>query len=400
MRILLLNYEYPPVGGGAGQATAELARRLARRGATIHVVTSGDGSLAPGDRAGGSVADAPAGEPHVLRVLSRRRGVHHAGYGGASGYLLRALPVVRRLARRQPFDLIHFFFSLPTGALLPVSGLGDVPIVLSLRGSDVPGYDPRLRHLHAALRPLTHRIWRRADRVVAVSDELGRLARESMPDLRYSVIHNGVDLELFHPRTHAPPADGAAFRCLAVARLVERKGLEELLVAFSLLVRKDARLEIVGSGPHETRLRKLSADLSLGDRVRFTGALGRPAVAARYREADLFTLTPRQEAFGNVFAEALASGLPIVATRTGGTPEFVTHGENGLLVPPIDPRATAAAIDDLARDPDLRASISVRNRSRAEASLSWESATERYLDLYHELRRSRSRRSRSPAVSA
>jgi glycosyltransferase involved in cell wall biosynthesis len=399
VRVLLLNYEYPPVGGGAGQATAELARRLAARGETVHVVTAG---AAPADAivARGQPAGPGTGEPHVHRVRSRRRGVHHAGYGGAWGYLVRALPVVRRLSRRHPFDLVHVFFSLPTGALIPVAGLGDVPLVVSLRGSDVPGYDPRLTRLHGALRPLTRRIWRRADRVVAVSDELGRLARDALPDLPYSVTHNGVDLELFHPAAPAPPERGGPLRCLAVARLVERKGLEELLLALSRLERGRAQLEIVGSGPREPLLRKLTKRLGLDDRVRFVGPLGRPAVAERYRHADLFTLTPRQEAFGNVFAEALASGVPIVATRSGGTPEIVTHGENGLLVPPRDPAATAAAIDCLARDPQLRAAMARRNRARAEASLSWETAAQRYLDLYRELLRSRTRRPRPAAAPA
>ena len=398
MRILLLNYEYPPLGGGAGQATAELARRLAVRGETVDVVTAGPASRPDPGGAGQDAARPEPGGVRIHRVPSRRRGVHQAGYGGAFEYLVHALPLVRRLARRNPYDLVHFFFSLPTGAMLPVAGLGDTPVIVSLRGSDVPGYDPRLTPLHTVLRPLTRHIWRRADRVVSVSDELARLARRALPDFRYSVIHNGVDLDLFHP---GGPREGRQdLECLAVARLVERKGLEELLLALSLLKPGRVRLEIVGSGPREALLRELTARLGLEAHVRFAGALGREAVAERLRQADLFTLTPRQEAFGNVFAEALASGLPLVATRTGGTPEFVSHGENGLLVPPGDPAATAAAIEYLAQRPELRATIGVRNRRQAEATLSWETATQRYLDLYRELDRSRPRRRRFTGASA
>ncbi len=400
MQILLLNYEYPPVGGGAGLATAELARRLAARGERVEVVTSGPARGQEMSLDGVAAAPPEAGGLRIHRVRSSRRGVHHAGYAGALGYLVRALPLVRSLARRNPYDLVHVFFSLPTGALLPVAGLRDVPVVVSLRGSDVPGYDPRLTPLHTALRLLTRHIWRRADRVVALSEELGRLARRTLPDLRYSVIQNGVDLELFHPADRPPRGNEEIPECLAVARLVERKGLEELLLALSLLERGRVRLEIVGSGPREASLRELAVRLGLGAHVRFAGPLGREAVAERFRQADLFTLTPRQEAFGNVFAEALASGLPVVATRTGGIPEFVRHGENGLLVAPGDPAAIAAAIDYLVRRPELRAAIAVRNRARAEATLSWETAAQRYLDLYRELGSARAPRRRSARASA
>jgi glycosyltransferase involved in cell wall biosynthesis len=94
-----------------------------------------------------------------------------------------------------------------------------------------------------------------------------------------------------------------------------------------------------------------------------------------------------EEAFGNVFAEALASGLPVVGSTVGGIPELVHHGQNGLLVPPRSPRALAAAIRHLAEDPALRVQMSRRNRAQAESNLSWDHATARYLSVYHGVQR-------------
>ena len=111
----------------------------------------------------------------------------------------------------------------------------------------------------------------------------------------------------------------------------------------------------------------------------FAGSVSRNELPGRYRDADIFTLASREEAFGNVFAEAMASGLPIVGSSVGGIPELVEHGKNGFLVPPREPRALAAAIRLLADNPDLRAEIGRRTRAQAEANLSGARVTTRYL---------------------
>jgi glycosyltransferase involved in cell wall biosynthesis len=382
MRILVLNYEYPPLGGGAGVATAALAQGLVERGVAVDVVTSSAGCGSE-RRTSGRDELQEVGGLRVYRVRSRRVGIHEAGMLGAASYLLSALPLVRRLLRTHHYDAVHVFFSLPTGALLPFAGLRGIPVVVSLRGSDVPGYDPyniSMQRAHRVLAPLTRWIWHRADRVVAVCESLGRLTAQTCPGLQYSVVPNGVDLRLFHPAEKAP-RDGR-IRCLAVARLVERKGLGELIRAFALLPRDRYELEIVGRGPDERTLRELARRLGVAQEIRFSGSLDRAAVAQRYRDAHLFTLPSSAEAFGNVFAEALASGLPVVGTNVGGIPELIEHGVNGLLVTPGNPQALAQAIQYLADDPELRGEMSVRNRAKAEATLEWSHVTQRYLSIY------------------
>ena len=385
MRILVLNYEYPPVGGGAAVATAALAQGLVERGVEVDVVTAGVGSS--GECRASWLGREPFEHPGltVYRVRSRRTGVHEAGMGDAASYLLAALPLIRRLLRTHKYDVVHIFFSLPTGAVLPFLNLRGTPVVVSLRGSDVPGYDPHNRTLqlvHCFLAPLTRWIWRRADRVVALSESLGQLALRTWPDLHYAVVPNGVDLTLFHPAGTTRQRPPGAIRCLAVARLVERKGLGDLIRALALLERGRFELEIVGGGADERVLQDLATRLGVERDVHFTGALSRPDVARRYREADLFTLPSSAESFGNVFAEALASGLPIVGTAVGGIPDLVEHGSNGLLVPPGDVSALAGAIRYLADDPELRTEMTLRNRAKAEATLEWAQVTRRYLSIY------------------
>jgi glycosyltransferase involved in cell wall biosynthesis len=385
MRVLLLNYEYPPLGGGAGVATQALARGLASRGVMVDVVTAG-----PRDECSSEVLwDGHAAEEGLLsvyRVKSRRNGIHEAGMGGALNYLRTALPLVRARMRDEHYDIVHLFFSLPTGAMLPFLNLSRTPVIVSLRGSDVPGYDPYPRGLgraHQVLRPVTRWIWRRADRVVAVCESLGRLALRTDPGLRYSVIPNGVDLSRFRPSTRGRSRRPGKVRCLAVARLVERKGISDLIQAIALLERGRYQLEIVGTGPDEQCLKDLAQLLGVAGEVTFAGSVDRAAIPGRYRDADIFTLASREEAFGNVFAEALASGLPVVGSTVGGIPELVEHGKNGFLVPPREPIALAAAIRLLADHPELRARIGRWNRAQAEAKLSWARDTTRYLSEYN-----------------
>jgi glycosyltransferase involved in cell wall biosynthesis len=250
----------------------------------------------------------------------------------------------------------------------------------------VPGYDrhqKNVERLHRVLLPLTRWIWRRATRVVVVCESLGRLARRTDHGLRYSVIPNGVELTRFRPSSRGRSRHGGKIRCLAVARLVERKGLGDLIQALAALERGRFELEIIGSGPDERNLKDLAARLGVSREVIFAGSVSRSEIPGRYRDADIFTLASREEAFGNVFAEAMASGLPIVGSTAGGIPELVEHGKNGYLVPPCEPRALAAAIRLLADNPDLRSEVGRRNRAQAEANLSWARVTTRYLSTYN-----------------
>jgi glycosyltransferase involved in cell wall biosynthesis len=375
MRVLLLNYEYPPFGGSDGIACQALARGLAARGTTVDVVTSGDFD----GRTQEPFRDADSGEEGLLtvqRVKCRRAQIQPSGVRDVISYLRATVPVVRHRLRSEPYDLVHLFFSPATSTMLPLLNLGDVPVVVSHRCS-APS--------HPLLRALTRWIWRRADRVVAVCESLGNEIRHGSPNLRYAVIPDGVDLTRFRPTLRR--RSSARLRCLAVARLVEGEGLGDLIRAIGMLDRERCELEIVGAGPDELCLRQLAAGLGISDRVFFSGTPDRDTLARRYRESDVLTVASWEEAQGDVLAQALASGLPVVGTNVGGIPELMGHGENGLLVPPRDPVALASAIRHLAAHPELRARMSRQNRADAEARLSWDRVVIRYLSIYNGVQR-------------
>ena len=177
----------------------------------------------------------------------------------------------------------------------------------------------------------------RADLVAPVSEELAGHLREIAPGARMRVLPNVVDTDVFAVPEENAPREGA--RLLTVGALAEKKGHAYLLEALALMD-GDRRLDVVGDGELRERLEARARELGLAERVRFRGELPKDEVAALMRAADLFVLPSIHETFGCVLIEAMASGLPAVATRVGGVPEVLTPAA-GELVPARDPQALA-----------------------------------------------------------
>lgn len=212
---------------------------------------------------------------------------------------------------------------------------------------------------------------------------------------RVEVVPEGIDLERWPDpgaRHHAGggraddprgrTAGGRGPEILSVAHQYPRKDTETLLRAMPEVVRAfpDTELRIVGTGPELSAHRSLARRLGLVGVVRFLGRMAdREAVRREYLGADIFALPSLQEGFGIAFLEAMASRVPVVAARAGAAPEVVPHGEAGLLVPPRDPGAMAAALTRLLRDPDLRERMGAGGRRRAE-SFDWSRVATRFLE--------------------
>ncbi len=182
------------------------------------------------------------------------------------------------------------------------------------------------------------------------------------PDARVVRMYHGIDARVFHPsRRLAPGVPALVPRLLSVGRLREKKGLDTLVDACRLLAGRGLpfRCEIVGYGEELPRLQAQIAACGLEDRVALVGTLAREQVIERYARAAVYVQPSRVAADGdrdgipNVLLEAMAVGVPVVATRVSGIPELVRHRANGLLVEPDDPAALADAIAQLIEQPEL-----------------------------------------------
>ena len=374
MRILFLCYEFPPAGGGGGRALWHLCRQLADLGVTVDVLTS----------RGAEPGAAREGQARIYAVPTRRRGPHEAGPRAMVEFLWRARPVARRLMAEHRYDLLHYFFSVPTG-LLSLALPRDVLYVVSLRGGDVPGYNPgEMEIAHAVLEPLNRRVWRRARAIAAVSDHLAEATLRIEPGLTIEVLPNGVDVELFQPPADPPEADPAApVDLLSVCRLIECKGLQYVLDCLAgLRTERDWRLTVIGTGSYRQALERRSRDLRLDDRVEFTGFVAHQELPRRYGDAAAFLLPSYGDACPQTPIEAMACGLPVVATHASGVRHYVDDGVNGFLVEPRSAGALEAPLEALIDEPGLARRMGRASAEKAHARFSWRAVAERLLDFY------------------
>jgi glycosyltransferase involved in cell wall biosynthesis len=314
-------------------------------------------------------------------------------------YFLSLLPFVARLRRTFPFDLIDAHFAYPDGfAGMLFARVFRVPVAVTLRGTEVPISRFRLR------RGQIRYTLRHADRVLAVSDSLARLAAElGAPMDRIRVIPNGIDRGRFQPgprpearRRLGLPPDRPII--VSVGALAERKGHHRVLRAMQALVgdRPDLLLAIVGGGGSEgdvgPSLRRLTADLGLERHVLFAGPQPHERIPTWLQAANLFCLATANEGRPNVVLEALACGLPVVTTDVGGVAEIVRPGLDGLLVPLDDASALAKALGAALDHSWDSESMSARNSGR-----SWGRAAE---EVYMELSTMRAEHSTQAGATA
>lgn len=366
LRLLVLNCEYPPLGGGAATATENILSRLQGLGVEWDLVTASScDNLRLQENGGCTIHFLPVG----------KKSLHYWTNRELMRYAAAAMRYCSRLARGRRFDICHAFFTLPAGA---VAGRlrRIMPFIVSLRGSDVPGFSGRYGLFHRLTLPLTRHIWRAAAAVVANSEELKLLAAESDPRRHIEVIPNGVDTHQFTPGEFRP----GGRRILVVARLVPRKDVETAVRAAAALKRRfgDVSLEIVGDGPEAPGIEELARTLDLGDSLRMRRYVPRSEIPAVYRAADVFFLTSRREGMSNTVLEALASGLPVVAS-----PQALSGVDfpSARLVEPGDREGAAAALESLLEDDDARRKAGKEARCAA-AGYDWRRVAEDYLELY------------------
>jgi glycosyltransferase involved in cell wall biosynthesis len=283
--------------------------------------------------------------------------------------------------RTGPPDLVHAHFWMSGLAALRAGGALGVPVAQTFHALGV------LKRRHQGARDTSppgriqfeQFLGRKVDLVIATcSDEVRELEQMGVDPDKVTVVPCGVDLDLFSPGPPpAFPSARATFRLLCLGRLVERKGVETVLQALSML--PDAELVIAGgpgatdldADPEAVRLAAIADRLGVADRVAMIGGLDHSAVPDQVRRADVVVCTPWYEPFGIVPLEAAACGRPVVGSAVGGLLDTVDDGVTGLLVPPRDPDALAAALRSLQADPARRRRLGRAARRRAELLYGW-----------------------------
>jgi glycosyltransferase involved in cell wall biosynthesis len=407
--LLFLTQTYPRFEEDtAAPFLRDLARALVRGGDRVTVVLPrGEGLMLNGvGQDGVEVIPFPYAPPswEVLgygRTLAADERVRGKAMVVTPLYLLAARRAVRKLLARRRFDLVHAHFLVPNGvavAPLPTPAKGTTTLAVGLHGSDVFLAEKR------GARTLARFALQRTALLTGCSPELvSRVCALGFPAERSRVIPYGVDVRAFTPR--GPDSGGAGWRdwreklaippaaplLLGVGRMATKKGFQVLLETLPRLfaARPDAHVVLAGGGDRLAEFTAAAAAAApWADRVHFPGPVLRDTLPDLYRAADVFVLPAVHDTRGNVdglpnvILEAMASGLPVVASGISGIPLAVEPERTGLLVPEGDADALGTALLRLLAEPDLARAMGESGRRKAESELTWEAVAVRYRDGY------------------
>jgi D-inositol-3-phosphate glycosyltransferase len=391
MRIAMISEHASPLAalggqdaGGQNAHVAELSAALAADGHEVRVYTRRDATDLPATVSmcdGVDVVHVPAGPPD--RVPKDELLPHMAAFGSW-------LAEQWQDGTWRP-DVAHAHFWM-SGIATMAAGRGvAVPVVLTYHAL---GTVKRRYQGSRDTSPRRRIGYERAlglgvDRVIAqCRDEVGELLRMGIPRNRIALVPSGVDITRFTSDGPAMPRDNGRPRILSVGRLVERKGFADLIRAMRAV--PAAECVVIGgppadrldTDPYARRLRELAAETGVADRVRLVGAIPREDMPTWYRSADILVAAPWYEPFGLTPLEAMACGVPVIASAVGGLADTVVDQVTGDLVPPRDPAALGRALRALLGDPVRRLSYASAAVDRAGSCYSWRRAADQIAAVY------------------
>lgn len=374
LRILMLNNEFPPLGGGTGVVNQRILEEWAcREDVGVDLVTSSRTrdqyeyeELTPAIR--------------IHKVPVDNKNIHHSSNRELLTYAWRGWRYARELTKRAGYDVCLAWAGVPAGGIaMWLKWEFGLPYIVSLQGPDVPGFEQRYRWVYLVLTPFIRRVWSQAAGLTACSEQHKELAQQTEPDLPIEPIPNGVDTSLFHP---APTTriENEAVRLICCGRLIERKGQQHLIPAVAELKKRGLAVElmIVGTGDNEPALRRQVKELRLEDTVRFTGSVEWEKMPQLYQASDIFVLPSYNEGMSIALLEAMATGLPVVVTNTGGARELVDG--NGVVVPWGSAEALADSLVRLITSAETRQEMGRRSQLLA-SQFTWDQVADKYLKL-------------------
>ncbi len=374
MRILIINSEYPPIGGGAGNASANIARCLAVLGHHVTVLTARFAGLPHMEIQNGvTIFRVPA----FRRKQDRSTALEQVIFIASAS--LRTFSLIPQIKPNATLA----FFGMPSGAVAwLLKKLYRIPYIVSLRGGDVPGFRPYdFKIFHKLIGPFLRVIWHQADAVIANSNGLRDLALAFDSSIEIPIIPNGVDgLQYKNESREWSPT-----QIFSVGRIVHQKGLDLGLRALAQLKDLEWEWRIAGDGPQLEVLKSLSQELNISDRVKFLGWQNREELTQWYHRSNLFLFPSRHEGMPNAVLEAMSSGLSVVATRIAGSEELVLDGATGLLVNAEDVDSLRDGLRRLIINEKTRMRMGQASRQRVEEEYSWENVARQYSEYLEKI---------------
>lgn len=375
MNILIVDYEYPPVGGGGGIVTRSVAEAFAKNDHQVFVVTM---------RIPGLLSYEEINCVKIYRVRSLRKSRAHCPPIPLYLFPIFSLLRILRICLKNKIAVINAHFVVPSGpSSLIAAKVFKIPLFTNAIGADI--YDPTRYKKQRFLLDIAVKFVLNNSRLVFClsSDMVDRV--EKLTKTNIKLVPQSVDTSIFYPReTTAIKAklgiqsDGPIV--LTLARLVKRKSIETALRAVVKVIRSFPELTyiVVGEGPDKERLQQITQDLGISKNVLFAGRISDDDLPACYSLADVFVLSSLHEAFGIVILESMACGTPVVVSEVGGMIDLVEEGVTGFLCPIGDVDAFSNRIQGIISDSDLLRKMSDSARTQVAQKYSPDAIFKQY----------------------
>ena len=361
----MLNSEYPPLGGGQGNANKYLYEEFKNyNNLEIDIITASVNEK--------KVEISTLGKIYYLDIGKKNTNLHWQSSKELIIYSIKSLLLAFKLNKNRKYNFIVAWSGVPSGFLAYILFLvKKVPYITLLRGADVPFFEKKWQYLDRFifcwLSPI---IWKNSKFVIINSGKLRELALQVSPQQNFYLIPNGINSKEFSVKDYE---FHDKLRILSVGRLTERKGFTYLIEALRNI--KEVSLTIIGDGPLLEKLQHQGKGLD----ITFGGNVAHDQLIAIYRNNDVFVLPSLNEGMSNTVLEAMACGLPLILTDVGGSFELVNG--NGFIVPTRNSEAIKAKITEFLKDRNLINTMGITSRQLAE-NMSWSKVAQDYFETF------------------
>jgi glycosyltransferase involved in cell wall biosynthesis len=354
MKILVISHEYPPIGGGGGQVVADVCTHLAARGHQVYVLTALFGDLARLEVQGNLT---------IERIPSCRTQAYRAGFATMGCFILKAIGSGSRVIREFHPDVIQAHFAVPAGAAAYVlSDLFHIHYVITAHGGDVPGGAPQKTDKWFRLvQPFTKPFWKKAARVISVSEQTRRFALQHYP-VDIQVIPNGIDTQACQPGKFDPKQPP---HILYIGRFSPEKNAIAVPAVLERIRDLDWQCAMLGDGPQMEDVKRSLAHSGLSERVELPGWVSPQEVNQWLAKSDILLMPSLLDSMPIAGLQGLAMGLALVLSDIGSCPDYIDEGRNGFLVTPGDVEGYAEALRRLLSDKDLLKNARAASRAHA-----------------------------------